>query len=248
MPGKRPFTAHVATLFPEMFPGPLGFSLIGKALQADLWRLKTLDFRDFARDKHRTVDDAPFGGGPGLVMRPDIAAAAIDAARADAPNGGANTPVIYLSPRGAPFTQQRASALSRGDGVIMLCGRFEGLDDRVIAARGVEEVSVGDAVLTGGEIPAMSVLDATVRLLPGVIGDSASLEEESFQHGLLEHPQFTRPSIWEGVAAPAVLLSGDHAKIASWRRSEAERVTRERRGDLWRAYTARREAQAETAE
>lgn len=233
-----PFTAVVATLFPDAFPGPLGVSLLGRALREDIWRLKTLDFRDFASDKHRSVDDAPFGGGPGLVMRPDIAAAAIDAGRDLL---GAGAPAIYLSSRGRPFDQTRARALAAGPGVLLLCGRFEGLDDRVIAARDVEEVCVGDAVLTGGEIPAMAVLDATVRLLDGVLGAADSLVEESFADGLLEHPQYTRPAVWEGRAAPEVLLSGDHAKVGSWRRREAERVTRERRPDLWRAYRARQE-------
>ncbi len=228
-----PFTAVVATLYPEMFPGPLGASLLGRALENEIWRLKTLDFRAFASDKHRTVDDAPFGGGPGLVMRPDIAAAAIDRAREIAP---AAAPVVYLSPRGAPFRQSRAAELAAGPGVVLICGRFEGLDDRVIAARDVEEIAVGDAVTTGGETPAMVLLDAVVRLLDGVVGDKASLVDESFAGGLLEHPQYTRPSVWEGRAAPEVLLSGDHAKIAAWRRAEAERATRERRPDLWRAY------------
>lgn len=244
----KPFTAIVLTLFPDMFPGPLGHSLTGRALDTGLWRLKTLDFRDFAHDKHRSVDDAPFGGGPGLVMRPDIAAAAVDAARAMLAAEGfseveaASAPAIYLSPRGAPFRQERARGLAAGNAVILLCGRFEGVDDRAIAARGLEEISVGDAVLTGGEAPAMVVLDATVRLLPGVVGDAASLVEESFAGGLLEHPQYTRPSVWEGRAAPEVLLSGDHAKIAAWRRAQAERVTRERRPDLWRAYEMSRGA------
>ncbi|MEO1328189.1 MAG: tRNA (guanosine(37)-N1)-methyltransferase TrmD [Pseudomonadota bacterium] len=231
----NPWSATVLTLFPDMFPGPLGFSLIGRALEQRLWALKTLDFREFARDKHRSVDDTPAGGGPGLVMRADIAAAAIDAAREEAPAGA---PVIYLSPRGRVFTQKRARALADGPGAVLLCGRFEGIDARVLEARDVEEISVGDAVLTGGEIPAMALLDAVVRLLPGVVGDPASLEEESFARGLLEHPHYTRPAVWEGRAIPEVLLSGNHAAIDAWRRAQAEAVTKQRRPDLWRAHQA----------
>ncbi len=224
------------TLFPEMFPGPLGFSLVGRGLERRIWALKTLDFRTFARDKHRTVDGPPAGGGPGVVMRAEIAAAAIDAALADLP---AETPVLALSPRGRRFDQARARALADGPGAVLLCGRFEGVDQRALDARGAEEVSVGDAVLTGGEIPAMSVIDACVRLLPGVVGDPQSLEEESFARGLLEHPQYTKPAVWEGRAIPKVLLSGDHAAMAAWRRAEAERTTRDRRPDLWRAHDLR---------
>ncbi len=234
---RPPYVAIVLTLFPEAFPGPLGLSLTGKALEKGLWRLKTLDFRDFARDKHRSVDDTPAGGGPGLVLRADIAAAAIDQAKAAA--GAA--PVLWLSPRGRPLTQARARELASGPGVILCCGRFEGVDQRALDARGVEEICVGDAVYTGGEIPAMAVLDAVIRLLPGVIGDPRSLDEESFADGLLEHPHYTRPAVWEGRAIPEILLSGDHAKIAAWRRMEAERTTQERRPDLWRAYAARAE-------
>lgn len=229
------FEAVVLTLFPGLFPGPLGASLLGRALEGGIWSLKTLDFRAFSRDKHRSVDAPPFGGGPGLVMRPDIAAAAIDHARFGfVERGVAPPPVLYLSPRGRPFDQARARRLAAGPGAILVCGRFEGLDHRVLEARAVEEVSLGDVVLMGGEIPAMAVLEATIRLLPGVVGDPASLDEESFADGLLEHPHYTRPAVWEGRAAPAVLLSGDHAKIEAWRRAEAERATRERRPDLWR--------------
>ncbi|MEO1292252.1 MAG: tRNA (guanosine(37)-N1)-methyltransferase TrmD [Pseudomonadota bacterium] len=231
-----PWRASVLTLFPEMFPGPLGYSLLGQALTSGIWSLNMVDFRTFASDKHRSVDAPPAGGGPGLVMRADIAAAAIDAARAEDTESGPSRPVLYLSPRGRPFDQGRARDLATGPGVILICGRFEGLDERVLEARDVEEVSVGDAVLTGGEIPAMAVLDASVRLLPGVLGDPASLEEESFTAGLLEHPQYTKPSVWEGHEIPPVLLSGHHGKVAEWRRSQAEALTRERRPDLWKAY------------
>ncbi|MEL6980701.1 MAG: tRNA (guanosine(37)-N1)-methyltransferase TrmD, partial [Pseudomonadota bacterium] len=218
----------------------------GKALEKRIWTLKVIDFRAFARDKHRSVDDTPAGGGPGLVMRPDIAAAAIDAGLESFETGDAKDraapPVMFLSPRGRPFDQAMARALAAGPGMVLACGRFEGVDARALEARGVQEISVGDAVLTGGEIPAMAVLDAVIRLVPGVIGDPRSLEEESFSdglHGLLEHPQYTRPSTWEGKAIPEVLLSGDHAKIAAWRRAASEAVTRDRRPDLWRAYKAR---------
>ncbi|MEM6668846.1 MAG: tRNA (guanosine(37)-N1)-methyltransferase TrmD [Pseudomonadota bacterium] len=247
MTPRRPFHAIVGTLFPEMFPGPLGRSLLGTALNDGIWTLKTLDFRDFSTDKHRSVDAPPAGGGPGLVMRPDIAAGAIDKAQADAealvgsPIGRTRWPVIYLSPRGAPFTQARARELAAGDGVTLLCGRFEGIDERALEARGVEEICVGDAVYTGGEIPAMAVLDAVLRLLPGVLGDPESLEEESFAAGLLEHPQYTRPTEWEGRAIPEVLLSGHHANVNAWRRARSEALTKERRPDLWKAHLSRQE-------
>jgi len=225
--------ASVLTLFPTMFPGPLGHSLAGKALETGLWALESVDIRDFARDKHRTVDDTPFGGGPGLVMRPDVLARAIDAATG---GGASQRPAIYLSPRGARFDQARARALAEGPGVVLICGRFEGVDQRVIEARGVEELSLGDFVLAGGEIAAMAVLDATVRLLPGVVGDPATLVEESFAdgpwRGLLEYPQYTRPAEFEGRGVPEVLISGDHAKIKAWRRAEAEALTKARRPDL----------------
>jgi tRNA (guanine37-N1)-methyltransferase len=232
------FRVKVLTLFPELFPGPLAASLTGKALADRLWALETLDIRDFARNKHRTVDDTPAGGGPGLVMKPDVVAAAIDDAQADAPGERARWPVIYLSPRGRPLTQARARELAAGEGLTLLCGRFEGVDQRVLEAREVEEVSIGDFVLTGGEIPAMVLIDAVIRLRPGVLGNEASIEEESFSRGLLEHPHYTRPQVWEGREIPEILLSGHHAKIAEWRLSRAERLTKERRPDLWRAYKA----------
>ena len=220
--------AGVLSIFPEMFPGPLGLSLAGKALAAGIWSLDVADIRDFATDRHRTVDDTPAGGGPGMVMKADVLARAIDAGTADP------RPRLLMSPRGMPLTQARIEALAAGPGVVLVCGRFEGVDERVIAARALEEVSVGDYVLSGGEIAAMAVIDACVRLLPGVMGAAASGAEESFAGGLLEYPQYTRPQVFEGRAIPDVLLSGDHAKIAAWRRAEAERLTRERRPDLWR--------------
>jgi tRNA (guanine37-N1)-methyltransferase len=231
------WTATLLTLFPEMFPGPLGHSLAGKALAAGLWRLETLDIRGFARNKHRSVDDAPFGGGPGMVMRPDVVDAAVGGALAQGP---ADRPAIYLTPRGRLVDQARVKALAAGPGVVVLCGRYEGLDERVIAARGLEELSLGDFVLSGGEPAALALLDATVRLLPGVVGAAETLAEESFEEGLLEYPHFTRPQDWQGRAVPEVLVSGDHAKIAAWRSAEAERATRERRPDLWQRYLAAR--------
>ena len=232
-----PWTAWALTLFPEMFPGPLGFSLAGKALEKGLWRLETVDIRNFARDKHRTVDDAPFGGGPGMVRRPDVLADAIDAARAAAGEGAA---LIHLSPRGRPLDQDRVRRLSAGPGAILVCGRFEGVDERVLEARGVEEASLGDFVLSGGEPAAIVLIDACVRLLPGVIGDPAALEVESFAGGLLEHPQYTRPQLWEGRAVPEVLLSGHHERIRAWRTAKAEELTKARRRDLWERYRAER--------
>jgi tRNA (guanine37-N1)-methyltransferase len=225
--------ASVLTIFPEMFPGPLGASLAGKALAAGRWSLEIVDIRNFATDKHRSVDDTPAGGGPGMVMKPDVLARAIDATAIDA------RPRLLLSPRGAPLTQARVEALCREAGAILICGRFEGVDERVIAARGLEEISIGDYVLSGGEIAAMALLDACVRLLPGVMGAPHSAAEESFGAGLLEYPQYTRPSVWEGRPIPEVLISGDHAKVAAWRRDEAERLTRERRPDLWTAFVQR---------
>jgi tRNA (guanine37-N1)-methyltransferase len=224
--------ASVLTLYPEMFPGPLGVSLLGKALEKDLWSLETRDIRQHGLGKHRTVDDTPAGGGPGMVLRADVAAAAIDAARADGPE----RPTIYLSPRGAPLTQARVKALVQGPGAILFCGRFEGLDERAIEARGLEEVSMGDFVLAGGEIAAMALIEAVVRLIPGVLGAEASPAEESFEGGLLEYPQFTRPQSFEGREIPAVLTSGNHAEIARWRRAEAEALTKRRRPDLWSLY------------
>jgi tRNA (guanine37-N1)-methyltransferase len=234
--GGRIWRASVLTIFPDMFPGPLGLSLAGRALEAGAWALETLDIRDFATDRHRSVDDTPAGGGPGMVMRADVAAAALDAAR----GGGDPRPAIYLSPRGAPLTQERVRSLAQGPGVVLLCGRFEGVDERVITARGLEEVSLGDFVLSGGEVAALALVDAAVRLLPGVMGDAASGAEESFETGLLEYPHYTRPQEWEGRAIPDILVSGNHAKVAAWRRSEAERTTRERRPDLWQRYLERK--------
>jgi len=222
--------ATVLTIFPEMFPGPLGSSLAGKALADGKWALQVIDIRDFATNKHRSVDDTPSGGGAGMVMRADIAAAAIDAARATMP---ADTPTIYLSPRGTQLTQARVRELARGPGVILLCGRFEGVDQRVLDARNLEEVSIGDYVLSGGELAAQMLIDACVRLLPGVAGNEVSLAEESFASDLLEYPHYTRPREWEGRAIPDVLLSGDHEKIAKWRGDQAEKLTKARRPDLW---------------
>ena len=227
---SSPWRATVLTIFPEMFPGPLGLSLAGKALAEDKWQLDIMDIRDFATDKHRSVDDTPSGGGAGMVMRTDIAATAIDAARADAP---AEMPTIYLSPRGRPLSQGRVREVAAAPGVILLCGRFEGIDERVLEARNIEEISIGDYVLSGGELAAQVLIDACVRLLPGVAGNESSLAEESFAGDLLEYPHYTRPRLWEGRAIPEVLLSGDHEKIAEWRREQAENITKERRPDLW---------------
>jgi tRNA (guanine37-N1)-methyltransferase len=226
--------ASVITIFPEMFPGPLGLSLAGKARQKGVWSLDAVDLRDFATDKHRTVDDTPAGGGPGMVMKPDVIARAIDAVTTD------DRPRLLMSPRGVPLTQRKVAALAEGPGVVLLCGRFEGVDERVIAGRNLEEVSVGDYVLSGGEVAALVLIDACVRLLPGVMGQEGSLAEESFADGLLEYPQYTRPQVWEGQAIPEVLVSGDHAKVAAWRRAEAERLTGTRRPDLWAAHPARK--------
>jgi tRNA (guanine37-N1)-methyltransferase len=225
--------ASVLTIFPEMFPGPLGLSLAGKALASGAWSLDVVDIRAFATDKHRTVDDTPAGGGPGMVMKADVLGRAIDATAAD------TRPRLLMSPRGTPLTQACIEALTGDGGVVLVCGRFEGIDERVIAARGLEEVSVGDYVLSGGEIAAMALIDACVRLLPGVMGTAASGAEESFADGLLEYPHYTRPQQWEDRPIPEILTSGDHAKIAAWRRAEAERLTRERRPDLWAAFLSR---------
>ena len=224
------WSASVLTLFPEMFPGPLGVSLAGKALEAGLWSLEFRDIREHGLGKHRTVDDTPAGGGPGMVMRADVAAAAVDAVER------AGRPLIYLSPRGAPLTQARIKALAEGPGAILLCGRFEGLDERAIETRGMEEISLGDFVLAGGEIAAMALVEATVRLIPGVLGAAASPAEESFSAGLLEYPQFTRPQSFEGCSIPEVLTNGNHKEIAKWRQAESERLTRLRRPDLWSLY------------
>ena len=234
--GSPPWRASVLTLFPEMFPGPLGVSLVGQALAAGLWSLTLHQIRDFGIGRHRADDDTPAGGGAGMVMRADVLAAAIDRAR----ETDADLPLLYMSPRGAPLTQARVRTLAEGPGAMILAGRFEGVDERLIAARGVEEVSIGDYVLSGGELPAMVLIDACVRLIPGVLGAEASLADESFEDGLLEYPQYTKPRDWEGRPTPEVLLSGDHKRIAAWRRAEAERLTRERRPDLWAARQKRR--------
>jgi tRNA (guanine37-N1)-methyltransferase len=224
------WTAKVLTLFPEMFPGPLAHSLAGTALAGGLWSLDAVDIRGFATDKHRTVDDTPFGGGPGMVMRPDVIDAAIEGAAL------ANAPLVYLTPRGAPLTQERAADLAAGPGVTLICGRYEGIDQRVLDARDVIEISLGDFVLSGGEPAALALLDACVRLLPGVMGAEESLEEESFARGLLEYPHYTRPADWCGRKVPDVLLSGHHRNISAWRNEQAEMTTRTRRPDLWDRY------------
>jgi tRNA (guanine37-N1)-methyltransferase len=224
--------ATVLSIFPDMFPGPLGASLAGKASAKGLWSLATVDIRDFATDRHRMVDDTPAGGGPGMVMKPDVLGRAIDAVAAD------DRPRLLMSPRGEPLTQARVRDLAAGPGIVAVCGRFEGVDERVIAGRHLIEVSVGDYVLSGGELAAMVLIDACVRLIPGVMGKEASGADESFSADLVEYPQFTRPQMWEGRAIPEVLTSGDHGKVEAWRRAEAERTTRERRPDLWSAYRA----------
>ncbi len=223
-----PWTAVVLTLFPEMFPGPLGHSLAGKGLAEDRWRLRTSDIREHGLGNHRTVDDSPAGGGPGMVLRADVLAAAIDAAEAAMPG----LPRLALSPRGMPLTQARAHKLAAGPGALLLCGRFEGMDERLFVARQVEEVCIGDYVLSGGELGAMVLIDAVVRLIPGVMGKLASSHDESFEHNRLEYPQYTRPRDWEGQAIPEVLLSGDHARIAAWRRAQSQALTAARRPDL----------------
>jgi tRNA (guanine37-N1)-methyltransferase len=233
--------ASVLTLFPEMFPGPLGISLAGKALSLGLWSLEAIDIRAHATDRHGTVDDTPAGGGPGMVMKADILARALDSLALDSIPADPR-PRLLMSARGAALTQNRVSALARGEGAVILCGRFEGVDERLIAARQLEEVSLGDFVLSGGELAALALIDACVRLIPGVMGKEASGVEESFSDGLLEYPQYTRPALFEGQPIPEVLTSGDHAKVAKWRRSEAERLTRERRPDLWAAYLARKKS------
>ena len=230
--------AKVITLFPEAFPGTLGLSLTGRALDMGLWALETIDLRPFGEGKHRNVDDNPAGGGAGMVLRADIVAKALDAAAVDTPIERARWPVVYLSPRGRPFSQAMARDWAGAEGLTLLCGRFEGVDQRVLDEYAVDEVSLGDFVLTGGEIAAQALIDATVRLIPRVLGNHASTEEESFSEGLLEFPQYTRPTVWQGRAIPDVLLSGHHANISRWRKSEAERLTKERRPDLWRAYRA----------
>jgi tRNA (guanine37-N1)-methyltransferase len=232
--------ATLLTIFPEMFPGSLGMSLAGRALEKGVWSLETVDIRGFARDKHASVDDAPFGGGAGMVMRPDVVSDAIDGA-------GGTGPLIYLSPRGRRFDQKRARELADGPGVRILCGRFEGVDQRVLDAHEVEEISLGDFILSGGEPAALAVLDACIRLLPGVVGREESLTEESFETGLLEHPHYTRPQVWRGRTVPEVLLSGHHGNIEDWRRGQSEGITAARRPDLWHRYSTARKPDGDAA-
>ena len=231
-PTDQSWSATVLTLFPDAFPGILDTSIIGSARKSGIWGLETVDIRDFADNKHRNVDDTPAGGGPGMVMKPNIAAAAIDSVAKE------GRPILYMTPRGRPLTQKRVRELADGPGVIVFCGRFEGLDQRVIEAREMEEVSIGDFVLAGGEVATMALLEACIRLLPGVLGDASSAEQESFETGLLEHPLYTRPREWEGREIPEVLLSGDHRKIAEWQLTQAQKITKARRPDLYDAYTA----------
>ena len=229
-PARPQFAVRVLTLFPEMFPGPLGHSLAGRALGEGIWTLETVDIRDFARDKHHSVDDAPFGGGAGMVMRPDVIGDALESLPAD------HGPVLYMSPRGRLLDQARVRALAEGPGAAVLCGRYEGVDERVLEAHGIDEVSLGDFVLSGGEPAAIALIDACVRLLPGVLGAARSLAEESFADGLLEYPHYTRPRTWRGRDVPEVLVGGHHERVRRWRRAQAERLTSERRPDLWESY------------
>lgn len=235
--------AQILTLYPEMFPGPLGHSLAGKALDQGLWRMDVKNIRDHARDKHHTVDATPAGGGPGMVMRADVLGEAIDAAVADRPEGMTEEdwPLVYLSPRGRVMDQELVRELASKKGITLICGRFEGIDERILEARNIREVSLGDFVLSGGELPAMTLMDAVVRLIPGVIGQPETLSEESFEAGLLEYPHYTRPRVWEGREIPEVLQSGHHGRIEAWRREQSERLTRERRPDLWKEYLRRSE-------
>jgi len=237
------FAATVLTLYPEMFPGPLGVSLAGRALAEGVWSLEAVQIRDFAADKHRTVDDTPAGGGAGMVLKPDVLAAAIDHATALHPD----CPILALTPRGAPIAQGRIRELAAGPGVTLLCGRFEGFDERIFEGRAVEQVSLADIVLSGGEPAALAILDACIRLLPGVMGAPSSGAEESFEQGLLEYPHYTRPQEWEGRTIPEVLRSGDHAKIAAWREQRAEEDTRSRRPDLWERHRGARDRSASGA-
>lgn len=233
---KGAWAAKIVTLFPEAFPGVLGLSLTGKALSEGLWALETIDLRPFGEGRHRNVDDTPAGGGAGMVLKADVVARALDEAATGTPADRGHWPVVFMSPRGRPFDQDMARRFAGAEGMTILCGRFEGVDERVIEEYGIEEVSLGDFVLTGGEIAAQAMLDATVRLLPGVLGNAASAEEESFSSGLLEYPQYTKPQVWRGREIPPVLMSGHHGEIAKWRHGEAERITRERRPDLWAAH------------
>ncbi len=227
-----PFRVDILTLFPEAFPGVLGHSLIGKALREEKWVLETTQIRDFGLTKHQNVDDTPFGGGAGLVLRADVLGPALDSAL----ENGAKRPILALSPRGRPFRQSRAQNLAEGEGMTLICGRFEGFDQRFLDHYQIEEVSIGDFVMTGGEIAAQALIDATIRLMRGTIGNVDSLEEESFSNGLLEHPQYTKPAEWENIKVPEILLSGNHGEIAKWRRAQSERLTQTRRPDLWQAY------------
>ena len=231
------FATHILTLYPEMFPGPLGVSLAGRALNEDIWSCDAIQIRDFATDKHKSVDDTPAGGGAGMVLRVDVLASAIDRAKAAQPDAS----VLAMTPRGKPITQARVRELARGPGVTILCGRFEGVDERLFDARpDIEQVSMGDIILSGGEVGALMLLDACIRLLPGVMGAASSGDDESFESGLLEYPHYTRPALWEGRTIPQVLRSGDHAKIAAWRESQAEGDTRLRRPDLWERHIGAR--------
>lgn len=237
---KGAWKAKIITLFPDAFPGVLGLSLTGKALDMGLWALETIDLRPFGIGKHLNVDDTPAGGGAGMVLRADVLDAALTKAAEGTPQDRLRWPIIYLSPRGRPFDQAMARRFSKADGLTMLCGRFEGVDQRLLDHHQIEEVSLGDFVLTGGEIAATALIDATVRLLPKVLGNQASTEEESFSHGLLEHPQYTRPAVWNDLAIPDVLQSGHHGEIAKWRQAQAEEITKTRRPDLWQAYLRRK--------
>ena len=234
---QNPWQATVLTLFPDAFPGVLGASIIGGAEKSGIWQLETVDIRDFSVNRHRTVDSPPAGGGPGMVLKPDVAAKAIDSVVTSDFSSGDDRPLIYLTPRGKPLTQKRVRELASGPGLIAFCGRFEGLDERVIEGRQMEEISIGDFVLAGGEVAAQVMIEACVRLLPGVLGDAQSASEESFEDGLLEYPLYTKPREFEGRAIPEVLLSGDHKKIAAWRRQKSEEITKARRPDMWTAYT-----------
>ena len=234
------WTATILSIQPKMFPGPLGASLCGRALEDELWALDSVDIRDFATDRHKTVDDTPAGGGPGMVLRADILGTAIDQTAQKAAPELKSRPLIYMSPRGKPLSQQRAHELSRGTGVTILCGRFEGVDQRLLEARDVEEISIGDYVLSGGEIAAMVLVDAIVRLLPGVIGSKASLISESHEDHLLEYSHYTKPRSWEGHDIPDILLSGDHGKIARWREQQSRQITQTRRPDMWAKYQGKK--------